>query len=103
MRRRPWANAEVRYQIEIPASEGSLDETEIDHWRSSLDGTTATEILHWAIDRWPQRVALCTAFQAEGSVLLDMAWRIDPGLRVITLDTGRLPQCDSPRLYRKGF
>ena len=79
-------------RVEAPAEEGSLDEPEADLWRSSLAGTTAAEILHWAIERWRERVALCTAFQAEGSVLLDMAWRIDPDLRVITLDTGRLPQ-----------
>ncbi|MEM7351059.1 MAG: phosphoadenylyl-sulfate reductase [Acidobacteriota bacterium] len=79
-------------RLETPAEEGALDESEVDSWQSSLAEATAEDILHWALDRWPRRVALCTAFQAEGSVLLDMAWRIDRNLRVITLDTGRLPQ-----------
>jgi thioredoxin-dependent adenylylsulfate APS reductase len=50
------------------------------------------ELLRRALGKWPRRVAVVTSFQAEGMVLLDMAWRLDPGVRVITLDTGRLPQ-----------
>lgn len=49
-------------------------------------------ILRHALATWPRRMAVVTSFQAEGMVLLDMAWRIDPTVRVITLDTGRLPQ-----------
>jgi thioredoxin-dependent adenylylsulfate APS reductase len=37
-------------------------------------------------------VAVVASFQAESSVLIDMAWRINRGVRVVTLDTGRLPQ-----------
>ncbi len=68
------------------------DSATVDAWRTSLAAADASEILQWALGRWPGRIALCTAFQAEGSVLLDMAWRINPNLRVMTLDTGRLPQ-----------
>ena len=57
-----------------------------------LEYAEPERILALALDRWPGRVALATSFQAEGMVLLDMAWRIDPEVRVITLDTGRLPQ-----------
>lgn len=56
------------------------------------ENASAEELLRWALGCWSSRLALCTSFQAEGMVLLDMAWRIDPGVRVITLDTGRLPQ-----------
>ena len=38
-----------------------------------------------------QRFAILTSFQAEGMVLLDMASRLAPSVRVITLDTERLP------------
>ena len=41
-----------------------------------------------------RELAIATSFQAEGMVLLDMAWRIDPGIRVITVDSGRLPPGD---------
>jgi thioredoxin-dependent adenylylsulfate APS reductase len=37
------------------------------------------------------RFAISTSFQAEGMVIVDMAARISPAVRVMTLDTGRLP------------
>jgi phosphoadenosine phosphosulfate reductase len=39
-----------------------------------------------------ERVAIVASFQAESSVIIDMASTIRPDLRVLTLDTGRLPQ-----------
>ena len=39
-----------------------------------------------------ERVAIVASFQAESSVIIDMASRIRADLRVLTLDTGRLPQ-----------
>jgi phosphoadenosine phosphosulfate reductase len=53
---------------------------------------SAREILHWAIEEFGQRFALVTSFQREGMVILDIAARISPAVRVITLDTGRLPE-----------
>lgn len=38
------------------------------------------------------RVAIVASFQAESSVIIDMAARVRPDVRVLTLDTGRLPQ-----------
>ncbi|MDA8020418.1 MAG: phosphoadenylyl-sulfate reductase [Thermoanaerobaculia bacterium] len=61
--------------------------THFPHWESA----TAEEILTEALSRWGRRVAIGTAFQAEGMAILDMAVRIDPGVRVFTIDTGRLP------------
>ena len=57
-----------------------------------LDGLPADELLAWAIGRFGDRFAVVTSFQAEGMVVLDLARRIDPGVRVLTLDTGRLPE-----------
>lgn len=54
-------------------------------------GATAQEILRWGLDEFGDGLALCTSFQATGSVILDMAARIAGGdFRVFTLDTGRL-------------
>lgn len=50
------------------------------------------ELLRWAIERYGDELALATSFQADGMVLLDMAWRISPDIKVITVDSGRLPQ-----------
>jgi thioredoxin-dependent adenylylsulfate APS reductase len=48
-------------------------------------------VLRWAYESFP-RVAIVASFQAESSVLIDMAARIRPDVHVLTLDTGRLPQ-----------
>ena len=58
---------------------------------TGLDQLTAQQLLEHAISTWGDRFALVTSFQTEGMVLLDMAARISPNVRVITLDTGRLP------------
>jgi phosphoadenosine phosphosulfate reductase len=56
------------------------------------DGLPADRLLAWAIERFGRRFAVVTSFQAEGMVVLDLARRVDPGVRVLTLDTGRLPE-----------
>jgi phosphoadenosine phosphosulfate reductase len=48
-------------------------------------------LLRWAYEAFP-RVVIVASFQAESSVLIDMAACIRPDVRVLTLDTGRLPQ-----------
>ena len=50
------------------------------------------DLLRWASARFGDRLALTTSFQAAGMALLDMAWRIDPNVRVVTVDSGRLRQ-----------
>jgi phosphoadenosine phosphosulfate reductase len=49
------------------------------------------DVLRWAYETFP-RLAIVASFQAESSVLIDMASRIRPDVSVVTLDTGRLPQ-----------
>ena len=56
-----------------------------------LEGATAEEVLGWAYATH-KRVALVASFQAESSVLIDMACRIVASPEVLTLDTGRLPE-----------
>lgn len=54
---------------------------------------TAEEVVKWGFERFGERIAVSTSFQASGMVLLDMASRISKKkVRVFTLDTGRLPQ-----------
>jgi phosphoadenosine phosphosulfate reductase len=48
-------------------------------------------VLRWAYETFP-RVVIVASFQAESSVLIDMASRIWDDVTVLTLDTGRLPQ-----------
>lgn len=53
--------------------------------------TAADDVLRWGFREFGQRFAVVTSFQKEGMVLVDMAARMGAGVRVITLDTGRLP------------
>jgi len=69
-----------------------LDEFEAGQLAVELDSGTPQEVIAWALDRWGLQAAICSSFQAESMAILDMAWRIDPKVRVFTVDTGRLPQ-----------
>lgn len=52
----------------------------------------ASAVLSWAIRRFGRRFAVVTALQREGIVILDLARKIDPAVRAILIDTGRLPE-----------
>jgi phosphoadenosine phosphosulfate reductase len=54
-------------------------------------GAAPETVLRWAYETFP-RLVIVASFQAESSVLIDMAARIRPDVSVLTLDTGRLPQ-----------
>jgi thioredoxin-dependent adenylylsulfate APS reductase len=54
-------------------------------------GAAPEAVLSWAYETFP-RLVIVASFQAESSVLIDMASRIKDGANVLTLDTGRLPQ-----------
>ncbi|HZO82251.1 MAG TPA: phosphoadenylyl-sulfate reductase [Candidatus Binataceae bacterium] len=69
-----------------------MDELEAGEAAVELDDKEPQEVLEWALERFGGRLGICSSFQAEGSALIDMAWRIDPGVRVFTIDTGRQPQ-----------
>ena len=66
------------------------------HWSLTLPtdvaNLSAQEILAWALRTHGKRFALVTSFQAEGMALVDIAARLDNSVRVVTLDTGRLPE-----------
>jgi thioredoxin-dependent adenylylsulfate APS reductase len=51
----------------------------------------AEEILEWGLDQFHPKMAISAAGGVDGMVLIDMAWRLNPDVRVFTLDTGRLP------------
>jgi thioredoxin-dependent adenylylsulfate APS reductase len=69
-----------------------MDELEAGEAAVELEDKEPQEVLEWAIARFGRDAAICSSFQAEGCVLIDMAWRIDPSIRVFTIDTGRQPQ-----------
>ena len=71
----------------------TFDEWEAGELGIEYDDQEPQEVLRWALETFaPERVAVCTSFQIDGMAILDMAWRINPQVRVFTVDTGRLPQ-----------
>src|SRR5678815_3798479 len=52
----------------------------------------AQDVVRLMHDRFGRKVALSSSFGAEDMVLIDMLMKVDPKARIVTLDTGRLPQ-----------
>jgi phosphoadenosine phosphosulfate reductase len=69
-----------------------MDELEAGEAAVELDAQEPQEVLGWALEKFGRQLGICSSFQAEGCALIDMAWRIDPGVRVFTIDTGRQPE-----------
>ena len=69
-----------------------LTAQEVTHLARAYEPRSPQEVLQWTLERFGTHAALCTSLQADGMAILDMAWRIDPKVRVFTIDTGRLPQ-----------
>ena len=51
------------------------------------EGWKPEQVLSWAFATYGQNVALATGMGVEGMVLTDIAWRINPGVKVFTGDT----------------
>ena len=60
--------------------------SELDRARRRLEGAPAIDVLHWTFERFGRDVVLTSSFQ--DCVLVDLAVQVDPGVRVVFLDTG---------------
>ncbi len=69
-----------------------LDDLEAGELSVAFEGEEPEALLEWALERLSPRIAISTAFQADGAVLLHMAYAIDPTIKLFSVDTGRLPQ-----------
>ena len=67
------------------------EEVWVERAAERFEDAAAEELLAWALERFHPRLAISAAGGVDGMVLVDMAWRINPDVRVFTLDTGRLP------------
>lgn len=56
-----------------------------------FERASAEELLAWGLRSFHPRIAISAGGGVDGMALIDMAWRIEPAVRVFTLDTGRLP------------
>lgn len=58
-----------------------------------LEQLSTDDLLIWSVKNFHPRLSLSCSFgAAEGMILIDMLSRLEPGFRVFTLDTGRIPQ-----------
>ncbi|MBC7124757.1 MAG: phosphoadenylyl-sulfate reductase [Bacteroidales bacterium] len=55
-----------------------------------FEGKDALSVLQWFLNEFKGRIALSSSMGAEDQVLTDMVMRIDPEVKIFTLDTGRL-------------
>jgi phosphoadenosine phosphosulfate reductase len=69
-----------------------LDELEAGELSVQFEGEEPQALLEWAIGEFSPRLAISAAFQADDVALIDMAYKIDPAVRIFTVDTGRLPK-----------
>jgi phosphoadenosine phosphosulfate reductase len=64
-----------------------MKEEEIAALQTAAEAWKPEQVLRWAFDAFGDRVAIASAFGAEGMVLIDMASRLRPNFRVFTMDT----------------
>ena len=69
----------------------TFDDLEIGELAVELDDGEPEDVIEWGLETFGDRVAIITALQVDGLAVLDMAYQIRPDVRVITVDTGRLP------------
>jgi phosphoadenosine phosphosulfate reductase len=69
-----------------------LNEDEVEKITAQLEGNNAEQVLKWAAEMFYPKIALASSFGAEDVVLIDMLQKINPDIKIVTLDTGRLNQ-----------
>jgi phosphoadenosine phosphosulfate reductase len=69
-----------------------IDELEAGELSVEFEGEEPQTVIEWAIEHFSPRIGISTAFQIDGIAVLDMAYEIDPGIEVFSVDTGRLPE-----------
>jgi phosphoadenosine phosphosulfate reductase len=70
----------------------TLNENDVKKIAEQLEGKKAQEILKWAAEKFRPKIAFASSFGAEDVVIIDMLQKIDPKVKIFTLDTGRLHQ-----------
>jgi phosphoadenosine phosphosulfate reductase len=79
----------------------------IPDWLATADHTSPRQVLAAAIEYYGERITLAMSFQIGGCVLIDMIHALGCSIRVVSLDTGRLPEetyeCADRIRYRYGI
>ncbi len=70
-----------------------MNKNKIYDYQKLLGTKNSQEVIIWAIDYFGKKnIVLSSSMGAEDQVLTDMVIRIEPGVEIFTLDTGRLPE-----------
>lgn len=62
-------------------------QAQVESIQAAAETWTPQHVLNWAFERFGSRVAISSAFGAEGMVLIDMASRLRSDFRLFTVDT----------------
>ncbi len=63
---------------------------DVENWERDLAKRSCPEIIQWAATQFDQQVAFASSLGAEDQVISHFISQVSPGLRIFTLDTGRL-------------
>ncbi|MCF8302074.1 MAG: phosphoadenylyl-sulfate reductase [Bacteroidales bacterium] len=69
-----------------------IDKADIEKLNRKFNGSPAEDILEFFLQQYKDKVIFSTSLGAEDQVITRMIATIDKDCRIITLDTGRLPQ-----------
>lgn len=69
-----------------------LSSEEVRKYQQEFETQDAEAVLKWAYARFGGRVVLASSFSREDMILMDLAVKIRRNPRIVTLDTGRLPE-----------
>lgn len=68
----------------------SGDENRLDEINQQLELMSAAERVQWAMEQLPDQHALTSSFGIQSAVMLHLVNQVQPGIRVILIDTGYL-------------
>ena len=74
------------------AIEKKIKESEAAYLSDRFESGSAEEVLQWTFGEFDDGAAICTSFQTDGVVIIDMAHKAGLQPRVFTIDSGRLPE-----------
>jgi phosphoadenosine phosphosulfate reductase len=64
----------------------------VEELKQALAGAGPEQLIRYFLENFRGKIALSSSMAAEDQVLTDMICKIDPAVKIFTLDTGRLPQ-----------
>jgi len=64
----------------------------VEELKNNMAGATADDLVRYFLESFQGHVALASSMAVEDQVLTDMICKINPAVKIFTLDTGRLPE-----------